>query len=156
MPQMRTKKYPKKTATSKFKSKLEEEFNDFLIKQKIQFGYENFKVSFLKPEKASYYKPDFNCPTNNSRILLETKGQFLTSDRRKHITIKAQYPDLDIRFVFSNSQNKIGKKSKTTYAKWCELKGFKYHCIKSTGKFLPDEWVNEILNEQNLRKFYEN
>lgn len=135
--------------TSKFKSKLEEEFNKFLIKNKIKFGYENFKISYLKPEKASKYTPDFNCPTNAKfRIIFETKGQFLTSDRKKHLLIKEQYPDLDIRFVFSNSKNKIGKKSKTTYAKWCELKGFKYHCIYSTNKFLPDEWVKEIQQQQ--------
>ena len=51
---------------------------------------------------------------------------------------------MDIRFIFSNSKNRIGKKSKTTYAKWCELKGFKYHCIASTGKFLPEAWIKEI------------
>lgn len=135
--------------TSKFKSKLEEEFNNFLTKKKIKFGYEDFKISYLKPEKASKYTPDFICPTNNNlRIIFETKGQFLTSDRRKHLQIKEQYPNLDIRFVFSNSKNKIGKKSKTTYAKWCELKGFKFHCIQSTGKFLPDEWVTEIYKQQ--------
>ena len=44
------KKFPKQP-TSKFKSKLEEDFNDFLIKQKIKFGYEDYKVSYLKPEK---------------------------------------------------------------------------------------------------------
>ena len=61
---------------------------------------------------------------------------------------KKQHPDLDIRFVFSNSKTKIGKKSKTTYAKWCELKGFKYHCVYSTGKMLPDEWVKELHQQQ--------
>ena len=59
---------------------------------------------------------------------------------------------MDIRFVFSNSKNRIGKKSQTTYAKWCELKGFKYHCIASTGKLLPDEWVKELKhNRMKLR-----
>jgi len=131
--------------TSKFKSKLEEVFNDFLEQNEISFGYEDFKISYLKPEKPSKYTPDFICPINNNlRIIFETKGQFLTSDRRKHLQIKEQYPDLDIRFVFSNSKNKIGKKSKTTYAKWCELKGFQYHCIQSSKKFLPDEWVKQI------------
>ena len=146
---MRTKK--KKWATqptSKFKSKLEEEFNNFLEDNKILFGYEDYKISYLKPEKASKYTPDFNCPTGNIRIFFETKGQFLTSDRRKHLLVKKQHPQLDIRFVFSNSKNKIGKKSKTTYAKWCELKGFRYHCIYTTKKFLPDEWVNEIKQSQ--------
>ena len=112
------KKFPKQP-TSKFKSKLEEDFNNFLIKQKIKFGYEDYKVSYLKPEKLSKYTPDFNCPAIDTfKIIFETKGQFLTSDRKKHLLIKAQHPKLDIRFVFSNSKTKIGKKSKTTYAKW--------------------------------------
>ena len=45
-------------------------------------------------------------------------------------------------------KTKIGKKSKTTYAKWCELKGFKYHCVYSTGKMLPDKWVKELHQQQ--------
>ena len=134
--------------TSKFKSKLEEDFNNFLEQNEISFGYEDFKISYLKPEKPSKYTPDFNCPGNNLKIFFETKGQFLTSDIRKHLLVKQQHPDLDIRIVFSNSKNKIGKKSKTTYAKWCELKGFPYHCIYSTKKFLPDEWLEEIKNLQ--------
>ena len=56
--------------------------------------------------------------------------------------IKEQHPDIKIKFIFSNSKNKIGKKSKTTYAKWCELKGFEYHCIQSTKKLFPTEWIN--------------
>lgn len=141
------KRWPIRT-TSKFKSKLEEEFYNFLNDKKIKFQYENFKISYLKPERPSNYTPDFNCPYKNVSIFFETKGQFLTSDRKKHLLIKSQHPELDIRFVFSNSKNKIGKKSTTTYGKWCELKGFKYHCINSTKKFLPDEWVKEILDNQ--------
>ena len=142
------KKFPKQP-TSKFKSKLEEDFNNFLIKNKIRFGYEDYKVSYLKPEKPSTYTPDFNCPAVDTfKIIFETKGQFLTSDRKKHLLVKQQHPDLDIRFVFSNSKTKIGKKSKTTYGKWCELKGFKYHCVYSTKKLLPDEWIKEVLNQQ--------
>lgn len=146
---MKKSRWPQRP-TSKFKSKLEEDFSKFLSQKKILWNYENFKISYLKPEKISKYIPDFDCPTpkNIIKIILETKGQFLTSDRRKHLLIKEQHPNLDVRFVFSNSKNKIGKKSKTTYGKWCELKGFKYHCIQSTGKFLPEDWINEILEQQ--------
>ena len=109
-------RFQKKTTlqkTSKFKSKLEEEFNKFLLNKKIKFHYENFTISYLKPSKASRYTPDFKCLS----IIFETKGHFVTADRKKHLLIKEQYPKLDIRFVFSNSKNRIGKKSKTTYAK---------------------------------------
>ena len=149
----RKKKWPKPQiqATSKFKSKLEEEFNNFLEASGIKFAYENFTISYLKPARASRYTPDFSCPdiNNNYSIIFETKGHFITADRQKHLFIKQQYPLMDIRFIFSNSKNRIGKKSQTTYAKWCELKGFKYHCIASTGKLLPDEWVKELKHNQN-------
>ena len=149
---MKKKQWYKRTnqATSKFKSKLEEEFNNFLEQNKIAFAYENFTISYLKPARASRYTPDFSCPdkNNNYSIIFETKGHFITADRQKHLFIKQQYPLMDIRFVFSNSKNRIGKKSQTTYAKWCELKGFKYHCIASTGKFLPEAWIKEIKKNQ--------
>ena len=151
---MKKKQWYKRTkqATSKFKSKLEEEFNNFLKANNIAFAYENFTISYLKPARASRYTPDFSCPdeNNNYSIIFETKGHFVTADRQKHLFIKQQYPLMDIRFVFSNSKNRIGKKSQTTYAKWCELKGFKYHCIASTGKLLPEGWIAEV--KQNQKK----
>ena len=108
---------PQIQATSKFKSKLEEEFNNFLEASGIKFAYENFTISYLKPARASRYTPDFSCPdiNNNYSIIFETKGHFITADRQKHLFIKQQYPLMDIRFVFSNSKNRIGKKSQTTY-----------------------------------------
>ena len=44
--------------------------------------------------------------------------------------------------------SKIGKKSQTTYAKWCELFNFKYHCVQSTKTPFPKEWLEEIKNER--------
>jgi hypothetical protein len=79
---------------------------------------------------------------------VEAKGGFNSQDRKKHKLIKAQKPELDIRFIFSNSKTKIGKKSLTTYGKWCELNNFKYHCVQSTKKPFPDEWLKEIKNER--------
>jgi len=60
------------------------------------------------------------------------------SDRVKHLLIREQHPELDIRFVFSNSGNKLGKKSSTTYAQWCDKYGFKY-----ADGFIPVEWTKE-------------
>ena len=54
----------------------------------------------------------------------------------KHLEIKKQHPELDIRFVFSNSRNKIEKRSKTTYGMWAEKHGFMY-----ADKRIPDEWL---------------
>jgi hypothetical protein len=82
-------------------------------------------------------KPDFILPNG---IIVETKGQFLSSDRSKHKLIKEQNPDLEIRFVFSNSNTKIGSKSKTTYAMWCSRFGFEY-----ADKSIPTSWLKETL-----------
>ena len=54
------------------------------------------------------------------------------------ILVKQQHPELDIRFVFSNSRQKISKQSKTTYGMWCEKHGFLY-----ADKTVPQEWLNE-------------
>jgi len=73
------------------------------------------------------------------RIIIEAKGRFLTKDRKKHRLIKEQFGDkYDIRFVFSNSKGKIGSKSKTTYALWCEKLGFKYCDCE-----IPTAWIKE-------------
>ena len=101
------------------------------------------------PEKiSSEEKLKFkNGPINNS-FIVEAKGVFNSQDRKKHRLIKEQHPKLDIRFIFSNSKTKIGKKSQTTYAKWCELFNFKYHCVQSTKTPFPKEWLEEIKNER--------
>lgn len=69
---------------------------------------------------------------------METKGLFQTADRQKMKRIREIYPDLDIRFVFSNANAKIAKKSKTTYAMWAEANGFKW-----AHRDIPVEWLEE-------------
>jgi hypothetical protein len=71
-------------------------------------------------------------------IIIETKGIFDSDDRKKHMLIKEQHPELDIRFVFSNAQTKLYKKSPTSYADWCIKNGFIY-----ADKVIPTAWFNE-------------
>ena len=68
----------------------------------------------------------------------ETKGRFVAADRKKHLLIRKQHPELDIRFVFSNSKVKLSKTSKTTYAAWCIKHGFLY-----ADKEIPLEWLTK-------------
>ena len=128
------------------KSGLEEAIHIFLTSKNVDFTYEGMKIVFSQPTKQKKYTPDF--PIKKS-FIVEAKGLFNSKDRKKHRLIKEQHPNYDIRFVFSNSKIKIGKKSKTTYGKWCELFGFKYHCIQSTKDTFPKEWLNEIRKKQN-------
>lgn len=71
-------------------------------------------------------------------IIIEAKGLFDVKDRQKHLFIKEQYPDLDIRFVFQNPKNKLYSGSKTTYADWCDKYGFKW-----AAKVIPASWFTE-------------
>ena len=59
-------------------------------------------------------------------------------DRAKHLLVREQHPHLDIRMVFMRASNKISKKSKTTYAMWCERKGIKY-----ADKVIPKSWLSQ-------------
>lgn len=87
------------------------------------------------PSRSARYTPDFVLPNG---IIIETKGRFTTEDRQKMRLIKLQYPQLDIRFVFSNANARIAKQSKTTLAKWAETYGFPW-----AHKDLPKEWLTE-------------
>jgi hypothetical protein len=118
-----------------FKSGLEESISNQIDSKGIKVEYETEKVSYSIPASDHTYHPDFKLPNG---IFVETKGRFVIADRKKHTLIKVQHPELDIRFVFTNSRNKINKNSKTTYADWCEKNGFKY-----ADKIIPDDWFNE-------------
>ena len=133
--------------TVELKSGLEEVVYNFLNNNNCMFVYEGIKITYSSPETKKTYTPDF--PISKCNIIVETKGAFQSADRKKMKLIKAQHPEFDIRFIFSNSKTKIGKKSKTTYGKWCELFGFKYHCVQSTKLPFPKDWLSEVKEKQN-------
>jgi len=99
----------------------------------VEYEYEKLKIVYEVHEKRTY-TPDFKILSNG--IIVETKGRFVSADRKKHLLIKKQYPKLDIRFVFSNSKAKINKGSKTSYGDWCDQHGFIY-----AEKEIPDKWL---------------
>lgn len=118
-----------------YRSGLEEAVGDQLRSLGIEAQYEPCKIEYEKPARKAKYTPDFILPNG---IIIETKGQFKTEDRHKHLLIKQQRPDLDIRFVFSNSRTKISKGSPTSYADWCCKHGFQF-----ADKTVPEAWVKE-------------
>ena len=118
-----------------FRSGLEEKIAAQLRLAGINPCYESRKLPY-RVEETPNYTPDF--PVTKS-LIIETKGRFQTADRMKMLKIKAQYPDIEFRFVFTNSKARISKASQTTYARWCEKNGFKY-----ADKLIPTEWIEEI------------
>jgi len=118
-----------------YKSGLEENISIQIESKGIVVQYESEKIPYTIPATQHTYNPDFRLPNG---IIVETKGRFVAADRKKHQLVKEQHPELDIRFVFSNSKNKISKNSKTTYGIWCEKNGYKY-----ADKEIPEEWFLE-------------
>lgn len=117
-----------------YRSGLEEVVDSTLKQRNIDGEYEKHKIKYTIPATDHTYTPDFRLPNG---IFVETKGRFVIEDRKKHVLIKKQHPELDIRFVFQNSKNKIRKGSPTTYADWCVKHGFIY-----ADKTIPQEWLD--------------
>lgn len=118
----------------RYRSGLEVEAAAFLSDRQVEVKYELLKIEW---EDLRYrtYTPDFEL---DNGIIVETKGIFDNEDRRKHLAIKKQHPELDIRFVFSNANAKLYKGAKTRYFEWCDKKGFLW-----SHRVIPESWLTE-------------
>ena len=117
-----------------YRSGLELKVADYLKEQKCKYKYEALKIEW---EDLTYrtYTPDF---VLYNGIIIETKGMFTAADRKKHLAIKKQHPQLDIRFVFENSNRRLRKGAKTRYYQWCNRYDFDYY-----DRIIPEEWLKE-------------
>ena len=90
-----------------FRSGLEKVICEKLKSDKVSFTYEQTKIEW---EDLAYrtYTPDVILMNG---VIVEIKGMFTSADRRKHLKIKQQHPELDIRFVFESSRRKLRKGS---------------------------------------------
>ena len=118
-----------------YRSGFEHKVSDQLKENKIKFGYETTVIDYIKPETKHTYTIDFTLPNG---ILVETKGRWVPEDRKKHLLIKKQHPELDIRMVFMSGKTKIRKGSKTTYGMFCDK-----HGILWAEKTIPESWFSE-------------
>ena len=122
-----------------YRSGLEHQVAKELDKLGVPYGYESEVIKYIKPVSTHKYTPDFILTKKDgSKLYIETKGRFTSADRVKHRLIKEQYPELDLRFVFSRSKQKLSKTSKTSYAQWADRYGFKW-----ADKEIPKEWLDE-------------
>ena len=114
----------------RFRSKFEREVALDLKRSGVLFTYESLRLEYFKKH---HYTPDF---VLGNGVIIEAKGRFVGSDRMKHLLIKEQHPDTDIRFVFMRSNNTLSRRSKTTYADWCDKHGFLW-----ADKVVPKAWT---------------
>lgn len=107
-----------------FKSKLEEKVWQALRTKFPQTKYEPEKFKYIQPSVERTYTPDFK--TGRRKIYLEAKGKLDLETRKKMVWFKEHNPDVRIIFLFQNPDNKITKRSKTTYWMWAEENGFEW------------------------------
>ena len=104
-----------------------------LKRAKVPFEYEPEGIPYTIKHN---YTPDFKI----GDMYIETKGYFRTyAEPAKYRAVKAQHPDLDLRFVFMYPHRSIPGQ-KTTYAKWAERHGFPW--AEGT---IPKAWIDEVL-----------
>jgi len=123
-----------------YRSGLEKRIADDLASRGVPVEYEQFKIKYEVPSREATYTPDFRLPNG---IIVEGKGIFDAEDRQKHLLVKKQRPELDIRFVFTRAAAPIYKGSPTTHAAWCEKYGFLW-----AEKLIPTEWLKEPARTQ--------
>ena len=121
-----------------FRSGLESKISKQITDAGLELSYETDKITYHVPSRISKYTPDFKLPKKGGFFYVETKGIWDLEDRKKHHYIQEQHPDIDIRFVFSNANNKLYKSSKTTYGAYCEKHGFRW-----AHKTIPTKWLVE-------------
>ena len=121
-----------------YRSGLEDKLSKQIKTAGLEVQYETDKISYQVPLRQAKYTPDFKLPKDGGFFYVEAKGIWDVQDRQKHLLIKEQYPEIDIRFVFSNSNNKLYKGSKSTYASFCDK-----HRLEWAHKTIPDEWLTE-------------
>ena len=114
-----------------FRSGLEEKVADLLVELGVKYEYESTKVPYVIQHS---YTPDFILPNG---IWLECKGYWDSADRKKVKSVIEQNPDIDLRMVFQAPFNRISKKSKTTYAQWCDKHGIPWTSFHN----IPLEWL---------------
>lgn len=133
----------KRKKLNTWRSGLEEIIAEQLAKDKrIIWDYETMVFMYVVPESLHKYTPDFILTNKTQQMFIETKGFMDLQERKKFKHLKEQFPKLDLRFVFSNWNNKITKTSKTTYKIWAEKLGF-----PCANKIIPKQWLEEMSHD---------
>lgn len=114
-----------------FKSGFERTVAANLSSRGLIWKYEPTQIPYII---KSDYNPDFYFPEFG--FYVETKGKLVYEDRRKHLAVKKQHPELDLRFCFMEAHKKMPG-TKSTHAQWAERNGYLW-CDKE----IPEEWFN--------------
>ena len=129
-----------------YRSMFEKVVCSHLEDNQVDFEYESLVIPYNIPQQNKTYTPDL---VLSNGIIIEIKGELTKESRAKHLLIKQQRPDLDIRFVLQNSNNRLYKTSKTTYSDWLENNNFIW-----ASRLVPLEWVDEKPKKINTTELF--
>lgn len=116
-----------------FEPQIEKIFNSMQAEYKFDLSYEEDTFEVNIPYK---YKPDFKLSFPDGRqLVVECKGYFDEADRRKVLSFRATYPEIEYAIVFERN-NPVRKNAKMRYMDWAEK-----HDIKAAVGEVPDEWM---------------
>lgn len=108
-----------------------------LTERGVAWAYESRKLAFTVHRT---YTPDIVLVgANGSEMLIEVKGLFTGADRSKLLHVKKAHPDVDLRLVFQRSEQKLSRRSRTSYGGWCVNHGFPW----AEGR-VPELWLEEL------------
>lgn len=120
---------------SKFRSGFEKDVAAFLKAKRVKHEYEPKDKKLIYVTEHTYL-PDMVLANG---IHVECKGWFKASDMKKMKAVIANNPNKDIRMVFQAPNNKISKKSKTTYAQWCDKNKIKWGTLDDIPKWSKEK-----------------
>jgi hypothetical protein len=112
--------------------------------------HEKETLRFIQPEQKRRYLIDFTFPAHPA-LVLEVKGRFTASDRKKMLLVKEQHPDRQVIMLFGKAKNTLTKKSTTTYGDWCDKNEIAW-CDLETFKENPNCLFTLIPKKAGLSK----
>lgn len=128
-----------------YRSGLEVKMALALNEMNVGFDFEGEKIAWTPLPIPKTYSPDF--PLNHvtkqgKRLYLETKGRFMPDDMAKHVAVKLQHPDKDIRIVFQKVKAWYRAAKRMSYGGWCEKNGIKCCGFPDIKEIIP-QWIKE-------------
>lgn len=112
-----------------FKSGFERTVDANLRSRGVKFTYETLELPYTL---HGVYHPDFIL---SNGVIVEVKGFLDRESKRKMIAIRKQYPDLDLRFLFSEGAKKVPG-TKQTHAQWASRTGYPW-----AEEVIPEDWL---------------
>ena len=135
-----------------YRSGLELKVADQIKEAKYPVNYETETLQYIVPQKNSKYTPDFIFTRKDGKTMyIETKGRWTSTDRQKMKNILASNPDIDLRIIFQNPNQKISKGSKTTYEAYALNIGIKHVAKKVLARALDYMGLTEGMPIQDIR-----